>query len=163
MLGKCFEVWKFCANVSQLFNDIQTFHSEVKKIASQLVLAHYDISALSTAETNVKCLQAIKDKASGLLHKSRYLHGEQNALVFIFCASFHKLALIKVIGKGKQFHASGHETYMPSSTKALCQFPEFQESIPGEAIILISTIVNHSNHFLNPTWVWQFQHRSIAF
>lgn len=34
-------------------------------------------------------------------------------------------------------------TFYSSSAKALCQFPEFQEFVPGEAVTFIGAIVNH--------------------
>ncbi|KAF8546320.1 hypothetical protein OG21DRAFT_1491339 [Imleria badia] len=59
-----------------LFNDIQTFRSEIKKITQEIVPIAYGLAAPNDIMNPNTCLQFIKDKAASLLCSSLYLEGK---------------------------------------------------------------------------------------
>lgn len=86
MVGFGIVHWLFAwsANHVQLFNDTQTFCSEIKKAALKIVPSQYNLFPPSSAKTQAERIQAVKDKAAALLENSQYLQGEPDALVHIF-------------------------------------------------------------------------------
>ncbi|KAI6017570.1 hypothetical protein BKA83DRAFT_4128172 [Pisolithus microcarpus] len=91
-----------------LFNDTQTFHSEIKKIAA--------------------CIVPFK-KATQLLESAQYLHGDPDPLGRT--SNFTHPALKKIC----------LTVYYCTSVKSLCQFVEFQASVPIKALTLVTAII----------------------
>ncbi|KAI6020833.1 hypothetical protein PISMIDRAFT_19830 [Pisolithus microcarpus 441] len=62
-----------------LFNDILTFHSDLKKVVIKSLHADYDLYPPTTAKTEEQRIAAVKKKANDLLNMARYLHGEPDS------------------------------------------------------------------------------------
>ncbi|KAG6375179.1 hypothetical protein JVT61DRAFT_3388 [Boletus reticuloceps] len=112
-----------------LFNDIHTFRSEIKKAVVRFVPSEYGLYPPERIDGTVEGNQWVKDKATQLLDHAQFLRGAPDAR-----------------GKASNF---AHPTLKKSclavcygnGSKSLYRFPEFQSSMPTEALLVVSTIV----------------------
>ncbi|KAF8134028.1 hypothetical protein EV363DRAFT_1295397 [Boletus edulis] len=65
-----------------IFNDTQTFHSDIKKVVMKFIHPGYDLFLPATAGIDKEKLTVVKNKADKLLSTSSYLHGAPDAQVF---------------------------------------------------------------------------------
>ncbi|KAI6027979.1 hypothetical protein PISMIDRAFT_7662 [Pisolithus microcarpus 441] len=112
-----------------LFNDMQTFHSEIKKVTVCIVPFEYGLYPPKTIDDNAKRIDFIKKKATQLLESARYLHGDLDSL-----------------GRTSNFaHSTLKKTclavYYCTSSKSLRQFAKFQESVPVKVLALVAAII----------------------
>ncbi|KAG6370848.1 hypothetical protein JVT61DRAFT_10865 [Boletus reticuloceps] len=63
-----------------LFNYIQTFYSDIKKVVLKFMHTGYNLVLPSTATMTEQCFTAIKEKAAVLLSTSAYLCGDPDSL-----------------------------------------------------------------------------------
>ena len=63
-------------NRCKLFNDTQTFHSDLKKAVTKSLRADYELYPPPTAKTDEQRIAAVKKKADDLLSTAEYLHGD---------------------------------------------------------------------------------------
>ncbi|KAI5997506.1 hypothetical protein EDD15DRAFT_2364229 [Pisolithus albus] len=113
-----------------LFNDTQTFRSEIKKVAVRIVPIEYNLSAPQSATTERERLDAVKQKATALLEGAKFLRGECDSL-----------------GKASNFaHPALRNiclgVYYSNSVKSLRQYVEFQHFVPYKALALAAAIVH---------------------
>ncbi|KAI5984165.1 hypothetical protein EDD15DRAFT_2375558 [Pisolithus albus] len=113
-----------------LFNDTQTFRSDLKKAVMKSLRADYELYPPSTAKTEEERIAAVKKKADDLLSTGKYLRGEPDdqgrASNFAHCA-------LKNITLA---------FYYANTSKCLRQFPEFQEYVPYKALALVTAMVH---------------------
>ncbi|KAL4070603.1 hypothetical protein J3A83DRAFT_4372792 [Scleroderma citrinum] len=115
----------------QLFNNTQTFHSNVKKAVMKTLLFDYELYPLSSAGNEEAQIKFVKDKADELLRTSVYLCGKPDAL-----------------GKSSNFTHPAIQNACPSlyysstASKSLCQFVKFQNYIPYKALMLVVAIIH---------------------
>ncbi|KAI6023527.1 hypothetical protein BKA83DRAFT_4125086 [Pisolithus microcarpus] len=112
-----------------LFNDTQTFHSEIKKVAMRIVPFEYGLYPPETIDDNAKQIDFVKKKATQLLESAQYLRGDLDSL-----------------GRTSNFaHSALKKTclavYYCTSSKSLHWFAEFQESVPVKALALVAAII----------------------
>ncbi|KAI6037247.1 hypothetical protein BKA83DRAFT_32148, partial [Pisolithus microcarpus] len=105
-----------------LFNDTQTFRSEIKKVAVRIVPIEYNLSAPKSATTERERLDAVKQKATVLLEGAKFLRGECDSL-----------------GKASNFAHPALQNiclgvYYSNSVKSLRQYVEFQHFVPYKAL-----------------------------
>ncbi|KIK11439.1 hypothetical protein PISMIDRAFT_122711, partial [Pisolithus microcarpus 441] len=122
-----------------LFNDMQTFRSEIKKLAAWIVPIEYNLSVPKSAMTEREQLEAVKQKATVFLEGAKFLRGECDSL-----------------GRASNFAHSALwniclAVYYSNSVKSLCQYVKFQHFVPYKALALIATIV----HSILSTYEWQ--------
>ncbi|KAI6017759.1 hypothetical protein BKA83DRAFT_4496913 [Pisolithus microcarpus] len=115
--------------VTILFNNTQTFHSEIKKVAVHIIPFEYGLYPPETIDDNAKQINFVKKKATQLLESAQYLHGDLDSL-----------------GRTSNFaHSALKKTclaiYYCTSSKSLCWFAEFQESVPVKALALVAAII----------------------
>ncbi|KAL4064639.1 hypothetical protein J3A83DRAFT_4191349 [Scleroderma citrinum] len=79
---------------AQLFNDTQTFCSDVKKAIMKTLLFDYELYPLSSAGNEEAWIKFVKDKADELLRTSVYLHGKPDTLNYIL---YNALMLVVAI------------------------------------------------------------------
>ncbi|KAL4072340.1 hypothetical protein V8B97DRAFT_1870496 [Scleroderma yunnanense] len=109
-----------------LFNDTQTFCSNVKKTIMKTLLFDYELYPLSSAGNDEAWIKFVKDKADKLLRTSVYLHGKPDAL-----------------GKSSNFthpaikNACLSLYYSSTASKSLCQFVKFQNYVLYKALMLV--------------------------
>ncbi|KAI6026693.1 hypothetical protein BKA83DRAFT_4124313 [Pisolithus microcarpus] len=113
-----------------LFNDTQTFRSEIKKVAVRIVPIEYNLSAPKSATTERERLDAVKQKATVLLEGAKFLRGECDSL-----------------GKASNFAHPALQNiclgvYYSNSVKSLRQYVEFQHFVPYKALALAAAIVH---------------------
>ncbi|KAI6035921.1 hypothetical protein BKA83DRAFT_4485010 [Pisolithus microcarpus] len=113
-----------------LFNDTQTFRSEIKKLAARIVPIEYNLSAPKSATTEREWLEAVKQKATAFLEGAKFLRGECDSL-----------------GRASNFAHSALwniclAVYYSNSVKSLCQYVEFQHFVPYKALALVTAIVH---------------------
>ncbi|KAI6032164.1 hypothetical protein PISMIDRAFT_121667 [Pisolithus microcarpus 441] len=106
-----------CLRLQQLFNDTQTFWSEIKKVAVQIVPIKYNLSAPKSATTKCEWLDAVKQKATALLEGAKFLQGECDSLI---SSNFAHPALQNICLR----------VYYRNSIKSLHQYVEFQHFVP---------------------------------
>lgn len=70
--------------LAQLFNDTQTFCSDVKKAIMKTLLFDYELYPPPNAGNKEAWIKFVKDRANELLWSSAYLHGEPDGLVCFF-------------------------------------------------------------------------------
>ncbi|KAI6033744.1 hypothetical protein BKA83DRAFT_4486813 [Pisolithus microcarpus] len=121
-----------------LFNDMQTFWSEIKKLAARIVPIEYNLSAPKSAMTECEWLEAVKQKAAAFLEGAKFLRGECDSL-----------------GRASNFAHSALRNiclavYYSNSVKSLHQYVEFQHFVPYKALALVATIV----HSILLTYEW---------
>ncbi|KAI6014228.1 hypothetical protein BKA83DRAFT_4129871 [Pisolithus microcarpus] len=114
-----------------LFNDMQTFRSEIKKVAVRIVPIEYNLSAPKSATTEREWLDAVKQKATVLLEGAKFLRGECDSL-----------------GKASNFAHPALQNiclgvYYSNSVKSLHQYVEFQHFVPYKALALAAAIERH--------------------
>ncbi|KIM50158.1 hypothetical protein SCLCIDRAFT_34593 [Scleroderma citrinum Foug A] len=115
----------------QLFNDMQTFCSDVKKAIMKTLLFDYELYPPPNAGNEEAWIKFVKDRANELLWSSAYLHGEPDGL-----------------GKASNFaHPAIKNSclslyYSNTSGKSLHQFVEFQTYIPYKALILVTAVIH---------------------
>ncbi|KAI6016999.1 hypothetical protein BKA83DRAFT_4128671 [Pisolithus microcarpus] len=97
-----------------LFNDTQTFRSEIKKVAVRIVPIEYNLSAPKSATTERERLDAVKQKATG--KASNFAH-----------PALQNICL---------------RVYYSNSVKSLHQYVEFQHFVPYKALALAAAIVH---------------------
>ncbi|KAI6016353.1 hypothetical protein BKA83DRAFT_4497978 [Pisolithus microcarpus] len=112
-----------------LFNDTQTFRSEIKKVTVRIVPFEYGLYPPETIDDNAERINFIKKKATQLLESARYLRGDLDSL-----------------GRTSNFaHSALKKTclaiYYCTSSKSLRRFAEFQESVPVKALALVAAII----------------------
>ncbi|KAI6014898.1 hypothetical protein BKA83DRAFT_123532 [Pisolithus microcarpus] len=112
-----------------LFNDMQTFWSEIKKVAVRIVPIEYNLSAPKSATTECEQLDAVKQKATALLEGAKFLRGECDSLI---SSNFAHPALQNICLR----------VYYSNSVKSLCQYVEFQHFVPYKALALAAAIVH---------------------
>ncbi|KAN0101090.1 hypothetical protein V8E55_001074, partial [Tylopilus felleus] len=112
-----------------IFNDMQTFHSDLKKKVVRNLHVDYDISPSKNAKTAEERSAQIKNKADELLSSVAYLQEDIDA-------------------NGKSSNFAHHGLHWPclvffysNSKKALRQFAEFQPHMPYKTLMLVSAIV----------------------
>ncbi|KIJ16082.1 hypothetical protein PAXINDRAFT_11121 [Paxillus involutus ATCC 200175] len=113
-----------------IFNDSQTFHSEIKKIAVHVVPIEYKLFPPSAAITEAERVAAVKMKAAALLDSAMFLRGEPN-----------------VMGRTSNFAHRVLKTiclaaYYSNTTKSLHQYLKFQAYIPYRSLVLVAAIVH---------------------
>ncbi|KAI6016927.1 hypothetical protein BKA83DRAFT_4497449 [Pisolithus microcarpus] len=113
-----------------LFNDTQTFRSEIKKLAARIVPIEYNLSAPKSATTEREWLEAVKQKATAFLEGAKFLRGECDSL-----------------GRASNFAHSALRNiclavYYSNSVKSLRQYVEFQHFVPYKALALVAAIVH---------------------
>ncbi|KAI6023493.1 hypothetical protein PISMIDRAFT_99105, partial [Pisolithus microcarpus 441] len=113
-----------------LFNDMQTFCSNLKKAVMKSLCADYELYPPSTAKMEEECIAAVKKKADDLLSTGKYLHGEPDNQGRASNFAHHALKNITLA------------FYYANTSKCLCQFLEFQEYIPYKALVLITAMVH---------------------
>ncbi|KAG0695194.1 hypothetical protein DFH29DRAFT_1005677 [Suillus ampliporus] len=109
-----------------VYNDAATFRSRIKQVALAVVPLEYGLALLQG-----NTIASIKTKASGLLKKASFLHGDRDAEGRT--SNFANNALRTIC----------HKVYYDSGSKSLRQFPTFQKTIPPNALILVTTIVRN--------------------
>ncbi|KAI5993297.1 hypothetical protein EDD15DRAFT_2196719 [Pisolithus albus] len=112
-----------------LFNDTQTFRSEIKKVAVHIVPFEYGLYPPENIDDNAERIDFVKKKAAQLLKSAQYLHGDLDSL-----------------GRTSNFaHSALKKTclavYYCTSSKSLHRFAEFQESVPMKALALVAAII----------------------
>ncbi|KAI6032171.1 hypothetical protein BKA83DRAFT_4488779 [Pisolithus microcarpus] len=112
-----------------LFNDTKTFRSEIKKVTVRIVPFEYGLYPPETIDDNAERIDFVKKKATQLLESARYLCGDLDSL-----------------GRTSNFaHSALKKTclavYYCTSSKSLCRFAEFQESVPVKALALVAAII----------------------
>ncbi|KAI5994632.1 hypothetical protein EDC04DRAFT_2910431 [Pisolithus marmoratus] len=107
-----------------LFNNMQTFCSEIKKTAIHIVPFEYCLYPPENIEDDGKCIEFVKKKAVQLLEGAQYLHGDVDSLGRT--SNFAHPALRKIC----------LAVYYCNSSKSLCQFVKFQMSVPDRALVL---------------------------
>ncbi|KAI6014873.1 hypothetical protein BKA83DRAFT_16015 [Pisolithus microcarpus] len=112
-----------------LFNDTQTFRSEIKKVAMRIVPFKYGLYPPKTIDDNAERIDFVKKKATQLLESARYLHRDLDSL-----------------GRTSNFaHSTLKKTclavYYCTSSKSLHQFAKFQESVPVKVLALVAAII----------------------
>ncbi|KAF8133443.1 hypothetical protein EV363DRAFT_1295587 [Boletus edulis] len=65
-----------------IFNDTQTFHSDIKKVVMKFIHPGYDLFLPATAGIDKEKLTVVKNKADKLLSTSSYLRGAPDARYF---------------------------------------------------------------------------------
>ncbi|KIK16622.1 hypothetical protein PISMIDRAFT_113006 [Pisolithus microcarpus 441] len=111
-----------------LFNDTQTFWSEIKKVAVRIVPIKYNLSAPKSATTECEWLDAVKQKATALLEGAKFLQGECDSLI---SSNFAHPALQNIcLG-----------VYYSNSVKSLRQYVKFQHFVPYKALALATAIM----------------------
>ncbi|KIK16386.1 hypothetical protein PISMIDRAFT_15863 [Pisolithus microcarpus 441] len=113
-----------------LFNDILTFHSNLKKAVIKSLHADYKLYPPATTKTEEQHIEAVKKKADDLLSTVRYLHGEPDDQGRV--SNFAHRALKNIC----------LAFYYGNMSKCLCQFPEFQEYVPYRALALFTAMVH---------------------
>ncbi|KIK17530.1 hypothetical protein PISMIDRAFT_111191 [Pisolithus microcarpus 441] len=113
-----------------LFNDTQTFRSEIKKLAARIVPIEYNLSAPKSAMTEREQLEAVKQKAAAFLEGAKFLRGECDSL-----------------GRASNFAHSALRNiclavYYSNSVKSLRQYVELQHFVPYKALALVAAIVH---------------------
>ncbi|KAI6023201.1 hypothetical protein BKA83DRAFT_4493337 [Pisolithus microcarpus] len=103
-----------------LFNNMQTFCSEIKKVAMCIVPFEYGLYPPETIDDNAKQIDFVKKKATQLLE---ILQGRTSN----FAHSALKKTCLAI--------------YYCTSSKSLHRFAEFQESVPVKALTLIRSIL----------------------
>ncbi|KAI5989501.1 hypothetical protein EDD15DRAFT_2198461 [Pisolithus albus] len=73
-----------------LFNDTQTFRSEIKKLAARIVPIEYNLSAPKSATTEHERLEAVKQKAATFLEGAKFLRGECDSLVHSVLSTYER-------------------------------------------------------------------------
>ncbi|KAF8141799.1 hypothetical protein EV363DRAFT_1150467 [Boletus edulis] len=113
-----------------IFNDMQTFHSDVKKAAMKFICHGYDLFPPSNVRTDEEQFAAVMTKANDVLSTSSYLHGEpdQNGKTSKFAHKIFKEIVL--------------DFYYNNSSKSLHQFPEFQDVVPYQALLLVAAMVH---------------------
>ncbi|KIJ65319.1 hypothetical protein HYDPIDRAFT_28030 [Hydnomerulius pinastri MD-312] len=113
-----------------LFNDTQTFRSEIKKLAQCVIPLEYHLQAPPSAKTEAEHIHTIKDKAADLIQDSAFLLGERDEQdkASNFAHSTLKNICLAI--------------FYSNATKALCQFIEFQSFVPYKALVLIAAMVH---------------------
>ncbi|KAF8120085.1 hypothetical protein EV363DRAFT_1460047 [Boletus edulis] len=113
-----------------IFNDTQTFHSNIKKVVMKYIRPGYDLFPPSTAKTDEECLAAVMDKADKLLSTSSYLCGapDEQGRASNFA---HKVLMDTVL-----------DCFYNSSSKSLRQFSEFQDTVPYKALLLVASMAS---------------------
>ncbi|KAI6018721.1 hypothetical protein BKA83DRAFT_4496202 [Pisolithus microcarpus] len=112
-----------------LFNDTQTFRSEIKKAAVRIVPFEYCLYPPENIEDDGERIEFVKKKAAQLLEGAQYLRGDVDSLGRT--SNFAHPALRKIC----------LAVYYCNSSKSLRQFIEFQTSVPDRALVLVSAIV----------------------
>ncbi|KAI6011879.1 hypothetical protein BKA83DRAFT_4501563 [Pisolithus microcarpus] len=112
-----------------LFNDMQTFRSEIKKVAVRIIPFEYGLYPPETIDDNAERIDFVKKKATQLLESARYLHGDLDSL-----------------GRTSNFaHSALKKTclavYYCTSSKSLHRFAKFQESVPVKVLALVTAII----------------------
>ncbi|KAI5996947.1 hypothetical protein EDD15DRAFT_2364392 [Pisolithus albus] len=113
-----------------LFNDMQTFRSDLKKAVMKSLRADYELYPPSTAKTEEERIAAVKKKADDLLSTGKYLHGEPDDQGR--ASNFAHRALKNIT----------LAFYYANTSKCLRQFPEFQEYVPYKALALVTAMVH---------------------
>ncbi|KAI5982923.1 hypothetical protein EDD15DRAFT_2376986 [Pisolithus albus] len=113
-----------------LFNDTQTFRSEIKKLAARIVPIEYNLSAPKSATTEHERLEAVKQKAAAFLEGAKFLRGECDSLGR--ASNFAHPALRNIC----------LAVYYSNSVKSLRQYVEFQHFVPYKALALVAAIVH---------------------
>ncbi|KAI9460021.1 hypothetical protein HD554DRAFT_2176797 [Boletus coccyginus] len=113
-----------------IFNDTQTFRSDIKKAVMKYICPGYDLFPPSTAKTDDERLTAVMKKADDLLRTSSYLRGvlDEQGKTSNFA---HKVLMDTVL-----------DCFYSSSSKSLRQFPEFQDAVPPKALLLVAGTVH---------------------
>ncbi|KAG2737913.1 hypothetical protein P692DRAFT_20883111 [Suillus brevipes Sb2] len=109
-----------------VYNDAATFQSWIKQVVLAVVPLEYGLALLQG-----NTITSVKTKASGLLKKTNFLHGDCDAEGRT--SNFANNALRTIC----------HKVYYDSGSKSLRQFPAFQKTIPSNALILVATIVRN--------------------
>ncbi|KAI6018679.1 hypothetical protein BKA83DRAFT_4496161 [Pisolithus microcarpus] len=112
-----------------LFNDTQTFHSEIKKATVHIVPFEYCLYPPKNIEDDGEHIEFVKKKAAQLLEGVQYLHGDVDSLGRT--SNFAHPALRKIC----------LAVYYCNSLKSLRQFVEFQTSVPDRALVLVRSIL----------------------
>ncbi|KAF8119246.1 hypothetical protein EV363DRAFT_1411559 [Boletus edulis] len=112
-----------------IFNDTQTFRSDLKKEVAKNLRVDYDIFPSKNAKTAEERTMQIKSKAVELLSSAAYLRGDVDAN-----------------GKSSNFAHRGLQRpclafFYSNSKKALRQFTEFQPHVPYKTLTLVGAIV----------------------
>ncbi|KAG6373012.1 hypothetical protein JVT61DRAFT_7065 [Boletus reticuloceps] len=68
-----------------LYNDISTYRSEIKKLVTQIVPLHYQLSPLTAAKTDVERRRSIRNQAEALLDDWVFLRGDPDEQVIDLC------------------------------------------------------------------------------
>ncbi|KAF8129622.1 hypothetical protein EV363DRAFT_1168953 [Boletus edulis] len=116
-----------------IFNNMQTFSSDLKKKVVRNLRVEYNILPSKNAKNAEECIAQIKSKAAELLSLASYLHTRR---------SQHQC-----MGKTSNFAHCGLQRpclafFYSSSKKTLHQFAEFQPHVPYKALTLVSAIVH---------------------
>ncbi|KAF8550338.1 hypothetical protein OG21DRAFT_1487831 [Imleria badia] len=113
-----------------IFNDTQTFRSDIKKAVMKYIRPGYDLFPPLTTNTAEERLAAVMKKADELLSTSLYLHGvpDEQGKVSNFA---HKVLMDTVL-----------DCFYNSSSKSLHQFPKFQDTVPYKALLLVARTVH---------------------
>ncbi|KAI5986659.1 hypothetical protein EDD15DRAFT_2373126 [Pisolithus albus] len=109
-----------------LFNDTQTFRSEIKKAAIRIVPFEYCLYPPENIEDDGERIEFVKKKAAQLLEGAQYLRGDVDSLGRT--SNFAHPTLRKIC----------LAVYYCNSSKSLRQFVEFQTSVPDRALVLVS-------------------------
>ncbi|KAG6369263.1 hypothetical protein JVT61DRAFT_15536 [Boletus reticuloceps] len=130
-----------------LFNDIHTFRSEIKKAVVRFVPSEYGLYPPERIDGTVEGNQWVKDKAMQLLDHAQFLRGAPDARVrYLFLWSVTDVNDTRGQGKASNFaHPALKKSCLAvcygNGSKSLYRFPEFQSSMPTEALLVVSTIV----------------------
>ncbi|KAG6369926.1 hypothetical protein JVT61DRAFT_13310 [Boletus reticuloceps] len=68
--------YKDIAQSFQIYNDAPTFQCEIKKFVTHIIPIHYQLYPRSSARTDAKRHQSIRDQVNALLNNWLFLHGE---------------------------------------------------------------------------------------
>ncbi|KAF8421731.1 hypothetical protein L210DRAFT_3510131 [Boletus edulis BED1] len=113
-----------------IFNNMQTFRSDLKKKVVRNLHVEYNILPSKNPKNAEECIAQIKSKAAELLSSASYLHRDPDAN-----------------GKTSNFAHCGLQWpclafFYSSSKKALHQFAKFQPHMPYKALTLVGAIVH---------------------
>ncbi|KAF8136217.1 hypothetical protein EV363DRAFT_1395337 [Boletus edulis] len=113
-----------------LFNNTQTFRSDIKKAVMKSIHFDYELYPPPTAKSDEEGITAVKHRASKLLGTSAYLQGPPDAE-----------------GKANNFTYKALRNiylsfYYNSAAKSLHQFAEFQQHMPYRALALVTAMVH---------------------
>ncbi|KAF8138106.1 hypothetical protein EV363DRAFT_1154943, partial [Boletus edulis] len=117
-------------NNYKLYDNIGSFRSVIKKAAQDAIPSGYAVLAPISAVSREARTTAVKAQATALLQDAEYLHGtpnEQGKKAYFSHAVLKRVCL---------------SVFYPDSRKSLRTFPEFQQSLPVKALVLVTAIVH---------------------